>query len=152
MLLLSDLRNFANAFTAERQNIENNIVTAEHDEASKLYKDVVNAGDLCTLFVLIPSHDDNSETEDAGRMKNNLTFIIMKKADTTAGNEKKLEHMALCQLEILALAQKIKTLKANFGTDCLFNDIDLSTLQIDPLSSYLGANGYTLSFATQTKY
>lgn len=152
MLLINDLREFADAFTAERPNIENNIVTAEHDEANKLYKDVVNSGTTCTLFVLLPSHDDTSEDEDNAKMQNNLTFIIMKKTDAKAGNPEKLDNFGLCQIEILQLVKKIKGLVANFGENCLFKDIKLNTIQIDPLSNYLGANGYTLSFSNETTY
>lgn len=152
MLLLHDLNAFAEAHVLERQNLEGKIVTAEHDEASKLYKDVVNDQDNCTLFVLIPSHDDGSQDEDNAKMQNNLTFIVMKKADTKASNQTKIQQMAICQLEILALAKKIKSLVANFGDNCIFRDIQLNSIQITPLSNYLGANGYTLSFSNTTPF
>ena len=153
MLLLPNLIAFAETHVAERPNLEPNaIVTAEHDEAGKLYKDVVNAGSLCTLFVLIPSHDGNAEDEDNTQLKNNLSFIIMKKTDAKAGQQEKLNNFALCQLEILALAQKIKGLVANFGVNCIFKDIDLNTIQINPLPNYLGANGYSMDFSTETNF
>lgn len=152
MLLLPKLIEFSEAFVAERDNLENNITVAEHDEAVNRYKDIVNSGNNCTLITLIPSHDGNSESEDNSRLNNNLSFYILKKTETRASYQTKIDNFSLCQVEILALAKKIKELISSFGTDCLFKDVDLNSIQVTPMPNYLGGNGYVLDFFTTTSF
>ena len=152
MLLLPDLISFSNAFVSLRTNIENNITVASEDEAVAQYKEVINAGNNCTMLTLIPTHDANAEDEDNAEMRNNLTFYILKKTDSKSGYQQKLDNFALTQIEILELSKYIKSLVQNFGVNCLFKDIDLSTIQITPINNYLGANGYVIDFTTETKF
>ncbi|MFI1770988.1 hypothetical protein [Thalassobellus citreus] len=152
MLLLTDFRAFADAFVNERPNLENNITVAEHDDAVNEYKDIVNAGNTCTLITLVPSHDDDSNNEDNAKMKNNLSFYILKKTDTKASNDTKLDNFAICQLEILALAKKIKALISNPEGNCMFKNIELNSIQITPMPNYLGGNGYVMDFYTKTAF
>lgn len=152
MLQLDDLDAFAAEFTGERPNLENYFMVASEDKLAKLYGDTVNKGDLCTMVVVIPSHDANIPDEDNRRFRDNLFFVFLKKTDQTAGNKEELRVFGLCQAEALAMVRKIIDLHQNFGENCIFRDIDLNSVRVDPLQDYLSANGYQLEFATKTKF
>lgn len=150
MLLIPDLKTFAAEFMAERPNIENYELVSSDDEFGQLYKDVINTGNNCTMVVLIPTHSPNIKSEDNAKMKNNLTFMIVKKTDSKAGNAAQNDVFALCQLEVLALVKKIIALHHNFGINCIFRDIDLNSPNIVPVRDYFKANGYMLDISTNT--
>ncbi|WP_044403409.1 hypothetical protein [Lacinutrix sp. Hel_I_90] len=153
MLLLSDLRAFVDNYITTRPNLEPEvIVVASDDEASKMYKEHVNANDSCTLITVIPSHDSDSNDEDTAAFKNNLSFIIVKKTDATGGNDLKLDNYQLCQLEMLALSLKIKALINQFGEDCVFKDLDINSIQITPVNNYFSGNGYIMDVTNKTDF
>lgn len=152
MLLINDLRSFVDNYITTRPNLENAIVVASDDEAGKLYKDTANAGELCTIIVVIPSHDSNSPDENNTKFKNNLTFLFIKKTDDKGGNDKKLDYYQICQLEVLAFSRKIKALIDAFGEDCVFRDLDINSIQITPTSNYFNGNGYIMDVANQTDF
>ena len=152
MLLLSDLISFSDSYVASRPNLENRIVVASDDEVSKLYKDIANAGDTCTLIVVIPSHDSEVLDEDIKRLKNNLTFLVVKKTDSRAGNDEKIANFIIAQTEILELLKTLVGLAQNFGENCTFRDLDTTNMPITPVQDYFGANGYMLDAATRTKF
>lgn len=152
MLLLPDLIAFSESFVAERPNIENNLTVMDDEEAGTLYKDVVNSGNLCTLITVVPTHDSATPDEDNALFKNNAIFLIIKKIDERGGNQQKLDRVAICQQEVLAFAQKIKSLKANFGSNCIFSDIDLESIQVTPLNNYFKGAGYAVEFSTSTGF
>ncbi|UOB16575.1 hypothetical protein [Abyssalbus ytuae] len=150
LLVKTDLQSFANLHVSERTNLENNFMVASDDELTKLYKDTVNDGNNCTLVTVIPTADANILDEDNRRFRNNLIFMIIKKTDAKAGSDHRIDVFQLCQEEILALTNKIIDLHHNFNQNCLFRDIDLNSIRIDPVQDYLGANGFALEFSVYT--
>ena len=152
MLLLNDLIAFSEAHKTERANIEASITVAADDEVAKLIPDISNAGDKCTLITIIPSHDADIPDEDNRKTRNNLMFMIVKKTDSKGGNTMRNANFAICQAEIKALFTKIVDLHQNFDDNCIFNDIDLSTMQVTPINDYFGQNGYMLDVVTRTKF
>ncbi|WP_422105591.1 hypothetical protein [Winogradskyella sp.] len=152
MLALNDLVAFAEAHVISRVNLEKQITVAEDDEVSKLIMDLSNANNLCTLIVVVPSHDANLPDEDTRQMSNNLMFFVVKKYDSKAGNQKKLDNFNTCQLEVNALLNKILDLKGNGENNCLFSDVDLGSMPITPVSNYFNQNGYLLQLSTRTDF
>lgn len=152
MLAVTDLIAFANAHVTERPNLETQITVAEDDEVAKLVKDLPNANNLCTLIVVVPSHDAVLPDEDTRQTNNNLLFFVVKKYDSKAGNQDKLNNFSLCQVEIQALLNKILDLKGTFEANCIFSNINLESATITPVSNYYNQNGYLLQLSTKTDF
>ena len=150
MISIAELKQFTEQHVADRPNIENYFMVASDDELAKLYKDVVNDRDECTMVVLVPSHDSNIPDEDDIKTDNNLTFMIIKKTDGKAGHDEKIRVFGITQEEIKQLLLKIIGLYQNFGTDCAVRNMDLNSIKIDPVQDYVGSNGYGIDFTTTT--
>lgn len=150
MLPLADLITFSDNYITTRTNLEASIVVANDSEVAKQIEDLANANNNCTLITVIPSHDSDFKNEDAKKYANNLMFFVVKKTSIKGGNTLRLDNFTLCQTEIQALAEHIVSLTDNFGTDCLFKDIDVSSITITPIANYFGQNGYLLELTTKT--
>ena len=151
MISIQELQDFTIAHVAERAKLENYFMVASDDELARLYKDTPNPGDQCTLVVIIPSHDSDFMDEDNLKMNNNLSFMIIKKTDTKAGNDEKIRMFGITQVEIKALLLKILSLYQKLGDNCVFRDMELDSIQIDPVQDYIGANGYGMDFVNRTE-
>lgn len=152
MLLLSELRSFNETWAATRPNIENEFTVASDDEAGKLYKDTANASDACTLICVVPSHDPVASSVDEAKFNNLLTYMFVKKTDSRASNNDKLDVYEKCQLEVLAFVSHIKALIEDFNADCLFKDIDLNSIKITPINNYFNGVGYMMDLTTKTQF
>lgn len=151
MLSVSELQTFSEAHVAARPNLENYFMVASDDELAGLYRDITNEGEACTLVVVMPTFDGNIPDEDNRRLRNNLYFMVVKKTDKKAGHDARVEIFKKTQEEIKQLLIKVLDLHFNFGTNCLFRDIDLSSIRIDPVQDYVGSNGFQIEFSTLTK-
>lgn len=150
MLPINDLINFAETHKDARANLEEKIVVASDDEVASLIQDLSNSGNLCTLITVVPSHDPTLPDEDTRQAMDRLLFFVVKKHDTTSGNTSKLNNFAICQDEIKALLNKILDYKDNPIGNCLFADVDYSSISITPVSNYFNQNGYLLQLSTRT--
>jgi len=150
MLLLPDLINFAKTYASQQPNIETAIVVSGDSEVSKLILNIANSGDHCTLIAVIPTHDPDIKDEDTRQFRNNLMFFIVKKTDTTGGNDLRLHNFSICQVEIKKLANYFLNLIDEEAEDCIFKDVDYNTMPITPVSNYFGQNGYLLELVTKT--
>lgn len=150
MLLLEDLEAFAADFMAERPNIENHFVVASEDKLARKYRNIRNAGDNCTMAVVIPSHDGDIPDEDNRRFRDNLFFVFLKKTNQKNGND--ISSFKVCQKECLAMVKKVLDLHENFGDNCIFRFVDLSSFKVDPLEDYLGGDGYQIEYSMRTNF
>lgn len=151
MLALQDLEDFASQHIADRPNLENFFMVAQEDEYVNYMQDVVNPNDMMTLVVVLPTFDSRISDEDDRKMGNNLYFMIVKKTDNKAGYDEKIEIFKKTQTEMNELLKKITELAYSDQNNCLFREIELPTLRIDPVTNYHGTNGWEMEFVTETK-
>jgi len=153
MLLLSHLENFVTQCQQDSLNLENSFLVATDDQFGKLYHEVVNANDNCTLLCTVPSHDADVDDEDTTEFKNNILFMVLKKRDDGEGMPEKIRKFGICQTEVFAIAQKLKEMYSSFNkNDCVFRNIDLNSIKITPIDHYFNALGYMLTFTNNTKF
>ncbi|QQV89950.1 hypothetical protein M1M27_gp06 [Cellulophaga phage Ingeline_1] len=152
MLSLIDLKIFVENHIAEREYLENFFIVASDDELVRAYKDTVNANLLCSFIVIIPSHDVNLQDEDNRKMLNNLYFMVIKKTDSKASENDRFNIFAHTQQEIKALLIKMVDLHHQYTDNCLFKELDLNGIRINPVQDYAGANGFEIEFSTNTEF
>jgi|GEM_PF-6099691 len=78
--------------------------------------------------------------------------MLLKQFHNRAGNEHREEIFEIVQAVIQEMVNKIINLYHNDGLDCAFREIDLNSIQIDPVQDYYQTNGYSLAFTTITKF
>lgn len=150
MILLTDLIAFTEEWQAERGNVESYYIVASDDKLAKRFTDAVHANNDYSLVVLIPIHLADIPDEDNRRMDNLLTFMFIKKTDSKAGPKEERQIFINMQLEAKAFIIKVLDLYRNFGDNCIFSDMDLNSIRVDPVQDYLGSNGYAVDFTNKT--
>ena len=163
MLLLKDLREFAEQHVKQRPNLEIVLVLGEETEYSKNVRDVGNHDELMTLVLVMPTYDSRISDEDNAEFGNNLYFMVVKNTDARDQSHK-IEIFQKTQIEILALLRIMINLHKMNSMDidskpellpykdhvCLFNDIDLNSFRVDSVNNYHGTNGWEVEFTTET--
>lgn len=152
MLKISDLQ----AFLAEAQqtipDITETILVASEERYAKFSRDVSHTDNQVFLIALVPSARVGTREEDNVRFGNNLSFMIIRKMDTTASEEEYVNTFAIAQAGILELFKMIHEKTQNFETDCVFKYFDLDTTTIVPVDNFHQTNGYDLSIRLRTNY
>lgn len=152
MLQISQLQ----AFLAEAQQaipeITQSILVASEDRYTKFSREVNHQHQEVFLIALVPSGKVSNRSEDNVRFGNNLSFMIIRKMDTTSTEEEYVNTFAIAQAGILKLFDLIHSKTQNFETDCILKYFDLDTCTLVPVDNFHQTNGYDLSIRLKTNY
>lgn len=152
MLTIDQLEKFAANCVTELENLQDYTLVASDDEISKEIKQMVHPKDNCTLVAVLPDHDVSIPNEDNRKMRNNLILMVIKKTDNKAGKDTRIHNFKIAQSIILKITKKIVQLHHNSGLDCIFKEIDLNSITINPIQNYHQTNGYSIEFTTKTTF
>lgn len=150
MLRINELKAFAKQCVDDINNLLDYHLVGSEDELSKRIRDIAHLDDTCSLVVILPTYNGSFGDEDNRKMRNNLLFMVIKKTDSGGGTAERIQVFTITQEIIIQLIKKIAALHYNNSLNCVFKDIDLNSIQVDPVQDYFETNGYGLEFSTKT--
>ena len=152
MLKIQELRDFLNLAQGDNPQITGTLTTASEDRYARYSRTIKHVGDDVYLIALLPGARPVSDDEDNVRFMNNLSFMIIRKLDTRAGDVEYEEAFAISQTAALQLVRLIIAQRSAFPAHCIYRHFDLSTLQILPVENFHQTNGWDVSIALKTSF
>lgn len=152
MLKVSELREFVNLAKADNDQITGDLITASEDRYTRYARKIRHEDDDVYLIALLPGARPIGNNEDNLRFANSLSFMIIRKLDTTAGDEMYEQAFSVTQDAALKFVDLIVKQIEAFPAHCVFKYFELSTLQILPVENFHQTNGWDISITLKTNF
>lgn len=144
MLNATNLNNLLTALQTAIPEIDNIFAVVSDDDVANYAREIGEAE--INLIGVLPSFTMNGRDEDALRHNNRMLLFVVIKQALREGESGFLSLFDTSGAVTIKILSQLKVFKTQFPQDCLYKDINLTGIVVDPVREYHNMSGYMIDF------